>query len=473
MDRPFILTAVITYLAVMVLIGFWYGRRIKNKDDFLVAGRSLPQWILTGTLLATWTGAGTIIGRANFTYTYGPLASVFYSLGPPLGILIMYLFLARRIRALGKYTVPEIIELRYGRTVRIVAACAIVLAYMSIISEQITALGYILNLAVGVPPAVGEVVGLCLILFTAFVGGILAMAYMDAVSAIVITGAFFGGIVFVLVAVSGFSGAPTDLPADHLTWTGGLTPFQLLGFVLPGLFLFLGDQNMYQRFGAARSPDVARRSALGFLAGDILFYGAVIVLATGAVLLLPGIAPDTAILRLATDAMPLALGAAVMMAATAFIITTGNSFVLSTSTNLVQDIYASLSRRELTSKQTLWATRLTLIAVGLAAYGTSKLFPDVLAIQVFAYTMYGAVITPCLLAVFLTRRVTPAGAIASMTTGALATIGWEFALDKPFEWNSILVSLPLSVTALVVVSLCTSPRPDVRDEPASATDRTS
>ncbi|GAB3474897.1 sodium:solute symporter family protein [Nocardiopsis coralliicola] len=459
MDRPVLLTAVLAYLAIMVAIGFFFSRRIKTKDDFLVAGRSLPQWILTGTLLATWTGAGTIIGRANFTYTYGPLASIFYSLGPPLGILVMYLFLARRIRALGKYTVPEIIEMRYGRTVRLIAAGAIVLAYMSIISEQITALGYILNLTVGVPEAVGEVLGLSLILFTAFIGGLLAMAYMDALSAILISGAFVGGVVFVVVALSGFTAAPADLPATHLSWTGGLTPFQLLGYILPGLFLFLGDQNMYQRFGAARSPEVARRSALGFLAGDILFYGSVIVLATGAVLLLPGIAPDTAILRLATDAMPLALGTALLMAGTAFVITTGNSFVLSTATNLVQDLYSGLSRKSLTSSQTLWATRATIVAVGLAAYGTSKLFPDVLAIQVFAYTMYGAVITPCLLAVFFTRRVTPAGAAASMVTGIAATLTWEFLLEKPFDWNSILVALPLSVAALAAVSLVTRPLP--------------
>lgn len=472
MESGVILAAVVAYLALMVVLGVWYGRKIKNNDDFMVAGRSLSQLILTGTLLATWTGAGTIIGRANFSYTYGPLASIFYSVGPPLGILIMYFFLAKRIRALGKYTVPQIIELRYGRGVRLVAAGAIVIAYMAIVSEQISALGYILNLTTGIPPEVGEVVGLCLILFTAVAGGILSLAYTDAISAVLITGAMVGGVVFVLFSLDGFTGLAAGLPDSQMTWTGGLTSIQLLGFILPGLFLFLGDQNMYQRFGAAKSPEVARKSALGFLVGDVVFYGAVIILASSAAVLLPEIAPDTAILRLATDSLPLVMGAALLMAGTAFVITTGNSFVLSASSNLVQDIYVSLTRRRGDeTRRMLMLTRVTIVVVGVVAYGIAKLFPNVLEIQVFAYTMYGAVITPCLLAVFLTTRVTPAGAVASMLTGITMTVLWEFGLDKPYDWNSVLVSLPLAIAALALVSLFTKPRP-VRAEESDAVTET-
>ncbi|MQA02376.1 MAG: hypothetical protein GEV07_06490 [Streptosporangiales bacterium] len=116
-------TAVLVgYFALMVGLSVWYGRRVKTDDDFVVAGRQLPRLVLTGTLLATWTGAGTIVARANFSYTYGPLASILYSIGAPLGIAVMYFFLASRIRALGKRTVPEIIELRYGRKVRLLSA---------------------------------------------------------------------------------------------------------------------------------------------------------------------------------------------------------------------------------------------------------------------------------------------------------------------------------------------------------------
>lgn len=471
MRAPWILAGVVAYLVLMLIIGTWYARKVKNNDDFMVAGRRLSRMILTGTLLATWTGAGTIIGRANFSYTYGPLASVFYSAGAPLGILVMYFFLAQRIRKLAKYTVPQIMELKYGRPVRILTAVAILLAYTAIISEQVRGLGYVLNLTTGLPPSTGKLMGLVVIIFLAFAGGLISIAYTDAISALLITVGLVAGFIFVFIDIGGFSGLFTSLPATKMTWSGGLTPIQILGFMLPTLFLFLGDQNMYQRFGAARDPGVAKRSALGFFFGDVFFYFMVAFLAASAAVLLPNIAADTAVLRLATDTLPVAAGVILLTAATAFIITTGNSFLLSSAGNVVHDIYASFSRREPDDRRYLMLTRLTIVVLGVLAYLTGELFPSVLAIQLFSYTMYGAVVTPSLLAVFLWKRATPAGSMASIVTGILATSLWEFGLDKPFGWNSILFSLPLSILALVLVSLFTTPRELATDESGVVTAR--
>ena len=458
MNSPWILTAIVGYLVFMLVLGTWYARKVKNNDDFMVAGRNLSRLILTGTLLATWTGAGTIIGRAHFAYTYGPLASIFYSMGAPIGILVMYFFLARKIRGLGKYTVPQIMELRFGTPVRVLTAVAILLAYTAIISEQIRGLGYVLNLTAGLPPDAGKLIGLALIIFLAFIGGLVSIAYTDAISAVLITVGLVGTFVAMFLSVDGFTGLMSSLPDQKTYWSGGLTPIQMLGFVLPTLCLFLGDQNMYQRFGAARDPQIAKKSALGFFFGDVLFYFLVAFLASSAAIVLPNIAGDTAVLRLATESVPVVLGVLTITAATAFIITTGNSFLLSSAGSLVHDVYAVLSRRQPSQRQYLLLTRATIVVLGVLAYITGQFFPSVLAIQLYSYTMYGAVVTPSLLAVFFWKRATPAGSMASIITGIVATSFWEFVVDKPFGWNSILFSLPLSILMLIVVSLVTTPK---------------
>ncbi|MQA12358.1 MAG: sodium:solute symporter family protein [Pseudonocardiaceae bacterium] len=458
MENAVILIAVCAYLIVMLAVGIWAGRKVKNNDDFMLAGQRLGRLILTGTLLATWTGAGTIIGRANFSYTYGPLASIFYSMGAPIGILIIYFFLAKRIRQYSKYTVPQIMQARYGQSVRVLTAIAILLAYSGIMSEQVRGLGYILHLTTGFSEELAKIIGLVMIVFLAFIGGLISVAYTDAISALLIAVGLIGGFVFILIDIGGFAGMAANLPAEKMSWSGGLTSIQLLGYALPTLFLFLGDQNMYQRFSAARSPEIAKKSALGFFFGDVLFYFVVAFLASAAAFLLPAIDADTAILRLATDTLPLALGMVLLMAGTAFIITTGNSYLLSSAGNLVHDIYRSISRRAEDPRRYLLLTRFAILGLGVLAYTIGEFFPSVLEIQVFSYTMYGAVVTPSLLAVFLWKRATPAGSIASIVTGIVATTSWEFLLDKPFDWNSILVSLPLAVLALVVVSLLTKPR---------------
>ena len=49
----------------MVVLGIWFSRRIKDSDDFILAGQSLGPIVLASTLLATLTGSGTITGVQN------------------------------------------------------------------------------------------------------------------------------------------------------------------------------------------------------------------------------------------------------------------------------------------------------------------------------------------------------------------------------------------------------------------------
>ena len=124
------------YLALLVGLGIYMGKKkIKDSDDFLTAGRSLPLPVLIGTLLATWVGGGTVTGTANFIYSRGPIAGALHLIGPPAGIIVLY-FLASKIRTAEKYTIPQIIEVRYGSLARTISAICIILAYVGIVSNQ-------------------------------------------------------------------------------------------------------------------------------------------------------------------------------------------------------------------------------------------------------------------------------------------------------------------------------------------------
>ena len=49
------------YLIVIFALAIWARRRVKNEEDYIVAGRRLPLSLATATLLATWFGAGTLL----------------------------------------------------------------------------------------------------------------------------------------------------------------------------------------------------------------------------------------------------------------------------------------------------------------------------------------------------------------------------------------------------------------------------
>ncbi|WP_346769661.1 sodium:solute symporter family protein [Cytobacillus firmus] len=449
------LVAVVIYLVFMALIGVYFGKKsVKNSDDFMVAGRSLPLFVVMGTLLATFVGSGTVVGGASFIYQYGPFAAIFNLSGGIVGAIILY-FIASKIRKIEIYTVPDLLERRFGKTALYISSVIIIFAFVGITAYQFTGGAYVLQLTTGIPLEVGAIIMCALVIFLTVSGGLFSVAYSDALSAVLIIIGFLFGVPFALNAVGGFEGLALSLPEVNKTWNGGLSFPQLLGFFLPLFLLVLGDQNMYQRFSAAKDPDVARKSTIGFFVGNIFVISLTIILATTSIVLFPEIKPDTAILSLAIDGVPLVVGLLILCSAVAFIITTATSYLLSASGNIVSDLIQRSSKSKLSESKLLWYNRVIVVILGILAYVLGQFFPSVLAIQMYSYTMYGASLTPAILATVLWKNATKAGVISSMIVGGSATMIWEIGLDRPLDWNSVLFALPLSVLTLIIVSLAT------------------
>ncbi|QEM84117.2 sodium:solute symporter family protein [Halomonas binhaiensis] len=444
------------YLVLMVCAGIYYAKRKVHDDkDFLVAGRSLSFFVLTGTLLATFVGSGSVIGGASFVFQNGPGAAVFFFAGTPIGAMVMYLFLAKRIRESEAMTIPELIERRYGRHARTVGSIIILLAYIGIVSYQFIGAGYALHLAFDIPSWQGTLISAVIITVLATIGGLVSVAYTDFISALIIFVSMLIGVPIILSQLGGLSGMYAALPVEQQSWTGGLSLWQAIGFFLPLFLLLLGDQNLFQRFAAATDGGTAKRSALGFCITGMVSIVLIVVLVCSTRVMFPDINPDTAMLVMAEQGLPGIVGAFLLSSVLALILTTGNSYLLSASANLTQDIASGLFKISIPEHKRLGFNRISVAGLGIAAYVLGSFFPSVLAIQMYSYGMYGAAITPALLAALLWKRATSWGGLAGMLTGCIVTLVWEIGLGKPLGWNSVLVAMPLATLMLVVVSLLT------------------
>ncbi|MHA6803748.1 sodium:solute symporter family protein [Salinifilum ghardaiensis] len=462
----------VLYLLVMTGIGAWFTRpgKVATGDDFVFANRNLPRPVMIGTLLVTWVGSGTIIGGASFAYDYGPLASLFFLGGTPAGILVLYC-LARRIRRESTYTVPELLERRYGIAVRVIAALITVLAYTGITAYQFTGGGHIISVITPLPPEQGSIAVALLVTFLAVGGGLKSVAWSDFLSALVIVTILIAAVPLVLGnELGGIGEYWQNLPRSHATLSGGLTALQLSGYFLPLFLLILADQNMYQRLGAARDESEARRSTGGFFLSSFLVTVPVVLLGSAAIILMPGIDPDAAVLSLAGESyLPAVMGGLLLAGALSFIITTGSSFLLSCAGNVVYDGTQRLFGVRMSGRRRLVVHRLAVLIIGVVAYVLGRFFPSVLELQMYSYTVYGVALAPPVLAVFLWRRASKWGALSSMGLGTVVTIVWE-QLDQPHDLNSVLVSLPVSLAALVVTSLALPDRGAGRHDAVSRTD---
>ncbi|WP_280564713.1 MULTISPECIES: sodium:solute symporter family protein [unclassified Chromohalobacter] len=453
-------TILIVYLISMVLVGVYFAKRkVRDDADFLVAGRSLPFFVVTGTLLATFVGSGSVIGGASFVFQNGPGAAIFFFAGTPIGAFIMYWFLARRIRDSEATTIPELIESRYGTKARTVASLIILLAYIGIVSYQFLGGGYALNIAFGLPTWQGTLISAGVITLLATLGGLVSVAYTDFISAIIIFVSMLIGVPIILSELGGFSGMLAALPSEQRSFTGGLNVGQAISYFLPLFLLLLGDQNLFQRFAAATDSTTARRSAMGFMITGFISIVLIVLLVSSTHVLFPDINPDTAMLVMAQKGLPGILGALLLSSVVSLILTTGNSYLLSSSANLTQDIVTGLFNVSIPTAKRLAFNRISVASLGIIAYVLGAFFPSVLAIQMYSYGMYGAAITPAFLAALLWKRATPLGGLIGMITGGVVTLVWEIGLDKPLGWNSVLVAMPLATIMLIIVSLLTRPAP--------------
>jgi SSS family solute:Na+ symporter len=457
------LVILIVYLVAMLGVGAYFARgsKVKTGDDFIFAGRRLPRIVLIGTLLATWVGSGTIIGGANFAYTYGPMAAMVFFAGTPVGIIVLYLA-ASRVRALSRYTIPELLEVRFGLTTRMVGAVVIVLAYVGITAYQFIGGGYIISLVTPLSATQATILMAVVVTFLTVSGGLFSVAWTDFLSAVLIVFSLLVSVPIVIAAVGGPGEYFSGLSPAAQSFSGGLTAVQLLGFFLPLFLLILADQNMYQRLTAARDEGTARSSTVGFFLGSFLVIIPVAVLASAASILMPQLeSADTAVLSLASEGhVPLVIGGLMLAGALAFIVTTATSFMLSVSGNLLYDFYVRFARTEVSESSRLLLHRGAVVVVAALAYVLGTFFPTVLELQIYSYTIYGVAIAPAVLALLFWRRVTTVGALAGMIVGTAAVLIWEFPLGKPLDWNSVLVALPAAVVALVVGSLVTRPSPE-------------
>ena len=449
--------AIGAYLFLLMIYGLVIAhKKVKTADDMVTGGHRIPFIILVGSLLATWCGGGGITGNASIIYNGGPWVGAITFAAPPIGIILLY-FIAGKVRKSNKVTVPEIMGARYGQSASIISAVCVMLAYVGVLATQLKAAADILVLlcsSSGVEISRGLALVICttIIVVITVGGGLVSVAYSDAISALIMIGGFFIAMP-ILISVANAQGAV--LPPEKTTLTGGMSGWELLGYFLPSLALMLGDQNMLQRFASAKNSTEAKKSNIGMFIGEILVIVSIIAVVTQAARLYPTLdTPSNVFFQVSVDYLPMAFGALIMCACMAFIVTTADSYLLSSATNLTNDIYVKYIRKDATDKQKMLVLRGTIVVFSVIAVALTLYFPTVLSLQMTAYTMYGAAITPAILFALFSKKVTPAAGIAGILVGGLATIVWTL-MGTPYGIQCAIVAVPASVIAILVVSAVT------------------
>lgn len=462
--------AVIVLTLLVVSLGSL--RKVKTKADYLVAGRSLPAFVLVFTLLCSWIGSGSLLGGAENAYRHG-FAALWQGGGGWAGLLLIY-FIAPRARKFAQYTIPDLLEARYNQAARILGVIAVLFTYTAITSYQLIGGGDILHLIF--PSYISADFGKYLlaafvILFTA-IAGMSSVAYMDVAIGLIATFALLLALPVLAHQAGGWAHIRASLPSTHFQVLGDFSFVQAMELFLPTCLLLLGNQSMYQKFFSAKSEKAASRAVVGWFFGTIVLETVIVALAVVGSVLFPGgevhdrpreILAYTGLHGLTGTPVLALLGAVLMGAIFAKVISTANNYLFSPATNLVNDVFVRYLVPDASNKRILIVSRLMVVLLGVWALYQSLHTDSVLKKALYAYTIYAAALTPVILAAFFWKRATASAAVISIAAGTLITIFW----DTPFvhhtlpavvrERDAIFPALLVSVVSLVVVSLLTPP----------------
>lgn len=458
-----ILLILVSYLIFMLWIGYRISRRIRGIDDYTLAGRNLPWFVLALTFLATIANTNQVMGQPGFAYENG-LSYLFWTNLAALTIgAILLPRVGARLRGLNLSTIVDLAQVRFPGSRRVqylvlgwqvawgVFVTALSLFGAALLIEAVTGLAWQANILI---------IAVATIAYT-MLGGLRAVVITDSVQwmIIIFATALFIPLIFLREGpfssffsnYLGPSGLSETQAAEGTNLFAGFTdiftlPSQfayvpsLIAFVLAVSLWVPIDLGFVQRMLAARNAEQGRKGAYTYLGLQVFVLLLLVTLGMYGGALLQGIDnPDQVIIQLARDTLPV-FGAALFVAAVAAAAMSTMSTYLNAGSgvvvkNLIMDIKPDLSEERRLLLTRVFTVVFCLAALSFAPFiSASGLVVAAVAVQMILV----AALSPLILLAVFWRRLTEQGAfwgcmVASVVTFVLMMVegGPDVAISSP------------------------------------------
>ena len=337
------------YFVLLILIGVQTMRRVKNPDDFAVAGNRIVWPVLFGSLAAAFLGGGASIGIAGASMRDGYVYMfAFCAFG--IQTVLVGLFVAPRLKNyVDAHTLGDVMHEHYGKPARVVTGVLSVALCAGILGAQALAIGTVVNATLHVPRVPAVLIGMGVVILYSSFGGAWAVIQTDMLQFVFLGVLLPVALLIGLNAVGGPNSLIDQVPAAHLTVLGDYTPLQFLTLFCAFL---LGETLVPPYAQRTFSTPDSRHARIGFtMAGlfSFFFYFTSASLGLIALVLYPNIKTDEALPTVVVNLMPIGVLGLVIAALLAVVMSTASSYLNSTAVVLTKDIYQPLKASPISS----------------------------------------------------------------------------------------------------------------------------
>ncbi len=454
-----ILIGLVIYGIVMLSVSLFFMLRVKKASDYLVAGRGIPFWALTGNIVGTCVGTGVVIGASGLAYRHG-WAGCAYPIGLGLGTLLTGLMFAvmRRHKFM---TLGEEISCYYGRQRFVVEFSNISLFFSQLgwLTVQIMGGGAVLSVVTGLDPKICVVIAGFITAVISIPGGLKTVIYTDFLQAAILMVGFTVLTLVALGSIGGLSGLRQSVPADYYSFLGikSYGGWKVFSLILVLVLNPIADPGRRLTMYSARSEAGAKWSMVTAGAIVMIFSFAVGVAGMYTFKLNPGLhSSDQALPWLVMNVLPKWLAAFVVVAIASAIFSSANGNAAAAGTFFVRHIFPLATKRY--PARPLVAVRRALVAAFLASTALAMFMGNIVSfvIKFLPPTMGGLAVI-----IFLGRfwkRSNWQGAVAALiVTAGVSLVLMFIPSQNPILGNPIIPATIAGILAQVIVSLLTPP----------------
>lgn len=184
------------YVLTIMLVGI-RNRKNENSEDYFLASRSMPAWLLAITFIASWWGGGSAIDLVDHAHANGLSAFGIYGIPVLIATFLMFLF-AKRIRNIGTLSQPQLMQERYSSREGFLLSVFIFVFMIIGSSIQIIVVGNFFQSYFGIQYETAAIIGTAIVLFYSLFGGFKGVVLTDLLQFIffLITGIFLFAIAY-------------------------------------------------------------------------------------------------------------------------------------------------------------------------------------------------------------------------------------------------------------------------------------
>lgn len=479
------ITVTISIIVLIILViafiaaGMWFSRMAKTADDFLLAGRGAPFWLLATAYLGGYVGGASVSGYVGNGMGSG-ISQMWASLFVVSGCALFTVLFARRLnyfgRKTGAVTISDFICERYGEKMRIPAALVSLVRPTILTGMQFLAIATSMTVVFNTSITFGVIVSSIIILLYLVTAGqysaLITQWFQSILQAI-------GIILFAAIAFKMVAGNPTEvtqtfysiLPESFTNFFALDTSVFTTYALTLGVF-YLADPWMYMWAYVGKTPKVSSNGMLAvlggsyynvlpFLAGMAILVGATI----GKITVPEGLSGDSLYAWFTINNSNTFVGVVILVGLLMTIISCGSSFAMNGVTIITKDIYQSFINENATDKQALRASRISVVVVVVVGIVSALWLPILVPLWVLAQAICLSGLFATTMSAWFWKRSTTAGAMASTIAGAVAALAWAMyawvTTGSPgtliFGLHAVHVGVFVSIPVMVIVSLCTKP----------------